>query len=95
MEGKRFRAVKINLDPFIREIIPIHLLGVSYANLVCFYAVCCCLVHEFRGKDENLCTAFLFLSQVPAISLAYEKSESDIMKRRPRDPAHDKLVNER
>ncbi|KAH8024366.1 hypothetical protein HPB51_022850 [Rhipicephalus microplus] len=32
---------------------------------------------------------------VPAISLAYEKSESDIMKRRPRDPAHDKLVNER
>lgn len=50
---------------------------------------------SFGGKDENLCTAFLFLSQVPAISLAYEKSESDIMKRRPRDPAHDKLVNER
>ncbi|XP_067123048.1 sodium/potassium-transporting ATPase subunit alpha-like isoform X2 [Centruroides vittatus] len=32
---------------------------------------------------------------VPAISLAYEQAESDIMKRRPRDPAHDKLVNER
>ena len=32
---------------------------------------------------------------VPAISLAYEKAESDIMKRRPRDPVHDKLVNER
>ncbi|KAG8182327.1 hypothetical protein JTE90_004094 [Oedothorax gibbosus] len=32
---------------------------------------------------------------VPAISLAYEQSESDIMKRRPRDPKHDKLVNER
>ncbi|XP_015907347.1 sodium/potassium-transporting ATPase subunit alpha-B isoform X1 [Parasteatoda tepidariorum] len=32
---------------------------------------------------------------VPAISLAYEKPESDIMKRRPRDPKFDKLVNER
>ncbi|XP_021944102.1 sodium/potassium-transporting ATPase subunit alpha isoform X2 [Folsomia candida] len=32
---------------------------------------------------------------IPAISLAYEKSESDIMKRQPRDPFHDKLVNER
>lgn len=33
--------------------------------------------------------------QVPAISLAYEEAESDIMKRMPRDPIHDKLVNER
>ncbi|CAG0893924.1 unnamed protein product [Cyprideis torosa] len=32
---------------------------------------------------------------VPAISYAYEEAESDIMKRRPRDPIHDKLVNER
>jgi len=32
---------------------------------------------------------------VPAISLAYEKAESDIMKRKPRDPLHDKLVNQR
>jgi len=32
---------------------------------------------------------------VPAISLAYEKAESDIMQRQPRDPEHDKLVNER
>jgi len=32
---------------------------------------------------------------VPAISLAYEKPESDIMKRKPRDPNHDKLVNQR
>ncbi|RWS23373.1 Sodium/potassium-transporting ATPase subunit alpha-like protein, partial [Leptotrombidium deliense] len=32
---------------------------------------------------------------VPAISLAYEKAESDIMKRKPRDPINDKLVNER
>ena len=41
---------------------------------------------------------FLFFTlfyKVPAISLAYEKAESDIMKRRPRDPLHDKLVNER
>lgn len=32
---------------------------------------------------------------VPAISLAYEKPESDIMKRKPRDPLRDKLVNQR
>ncbi|KAL3120582.1 hypothetical protein niasHT_007874 [Heterodera trifolii] len=32
---------------------------------------------------------------VPAISLAYEEAESDIMKRLPRDPLRDKLVNER
>nr|XP_019958015.1 PREDICTED: sodium/potassium-transporting ATPase subunit alpha-2-like [Paralichthys olivaceus] len=32
---------------------------------------------------------------VPAISLAYETAESDIMKRQPRNPATDKLVNER
>jgi len=32
---------------------------------------------------------------VPAISLAYESAESDIMKRMPRDPQHDKLVNDR
>ncbi|KAI5747020.1 hypothetical protein M8J77_010290 [Diaphorina citri] len=32
---------------------------------------------------------------VPAISLAYEQAESDIMKRRPRNPFTDKLVNER
>jgi len=32
---------------------------------------------------------------VPAISLAYERAESDIMKRTPRDPQHDRLVNER
>jgi len=32
---------------------------------------------------------------VPAISLAYERAESDIMKRQPRCPINDKLVNER
>ncbi|CAD5223282.1 unnamed protein product [Bursaphelenchus xylophilus] len=32
---------------------------------------------------------------VPAISLAYEEAESDIMKRKPRDSNRDKLVNER
>lgn len=32
---------------------------------------------------------------LPAISLAYETPEADIMKRQPRDPIKDKLVNER
>lgn len=35
------------------------------------------------------------LFEVPAISLAYEAAESDIMKRQPRNPLRDKLVNER
>ena len=37
----------------------------------------------------------IFSFKVPAISLAYEQAESDIMKRLPRDPVHDKLVNHR
>ncbi|CAB4063114.1 ATP1A [Lepeophtheirus salmonis] len=32
---------------------------------------------------------------IPAISMAYEEAESDIMKRMPRNPFSDKLVNER
>ena len=32
---------------------------------------------------------------VPAISLAYEGPENDIMERKPRDPLRDKLVNSR
>ncbi|XP_076277316.1 sodium/potassium-transporting ATPase subunit alpha [Lasioglossum baleicum] len=32
---------------------------------------------------------------LPAIALAYEKAESDIMHRAPRNPQHDKLVNKR
>ena len=35
------------------------------------------------------------MKQVPAISLAYEEAESDIMKRRPRNAQTDKLVNDR
>lgn len=33
--------------------------------------------------------------KVPAISLAYEAPESDIMKRQPRNPYSDNLVNRR
>jgi len=33
--------------------------------------------------------------QVPAISLAYEKAESKIMERKPRDAKRDKLANSR
>jgi sodium/potassium-transporting ATPase subunit alpha len=35
------------------------------------------------------------LTQVPAISLAYEEAEADIMQRRPRNPTKDHLVNSR
>ncbi|CAL1532052.1 unnamed protein product [Lymnaea stagnalis] len=43
--------------------------------------------------------AMLFINlgtdMVPAISLAYEEAELDIMKRKPRDPVKDKLVTDR
>lgn len=37
----------------------------------------------------------LVTDMVPAISLAYEKAENDIMKRKPRDAKNDRLVNRR
>lgn len=40
-------------------------------------------------------TLLLYYVKVPAISLAYEAPESDIMKRQPRDPYRDNLVNRR
>lgn len=40
-------------------------------------------------------SARILCTQVPAISLAYEAAESDIMKRQPRNSQTDKLVNER
>lgn len=42
----------------------------------------------------NRCVIFACL-QVPAISLAYEKAESKIMERKPRDAKRDKLANSR
>lgn len=53
------------------------------------YLVRCtgCLVHVFFLINGGW--------QVPAISLAYEAPESDIMKRQPRDPYRDNLVNRR
>ena len=44
---------------------------------------------------QLLMSLFIMSRQVPAISLAYEEAESDIMKRQPRNPFTDKLVNER
>ncbi|PSN28944.1 hypothetical protein C0J52_27828 [Blattella germanica] len=42
-----------------------------------------------------VCVMLACFVQVPAISLAYEAPESDIMKRQPRDPYRDNLVNRR
>lgn len=36
----------------------------------------------------------LFLLQIPSVALAYEKAESDIMNRRPRNKRRDRLVNQ-
>ena len=40
-------------------------------------------------------SAPLLSTQIPAISLAYEQAERDIMNRKPRNPAKDRLVNNR
>ena len=48
-------------------------------------------------RSGTVCILFIDLGTDlwPAISLAYEKPESDIMTRLPRDPLKDRLVNER
>lgn len=48
-----------------------------------------------QWRIGTVLTAVLLPPKVPAISLAYEQAESDIMKRQPRNPKTDKLVNER
>merc|ERR1719262_1999168 len=50
--------------------------------------------HLPLGTVTILCID-LGTDMVPAISMAYEGAESDIMKRQPRNPFTDKLVNER
>lgn len=37
---------------------------------------------------------FCSLLQIPSVALAYEKAESDIMKRKPRHKKRDRLVNQ-
>ena len=52
---------------------------------------------NFCLPTGTVCILFIDLGTDlwPAISLAYEKAESDIMTRLPRDPIKDRLVNER
>lgn len=54
----------------------------------------CCAISRFAIRYVT-CADCLVLPKVPAISLAYEAPESDIMKRQPRDPYRDNLVNRR
>lgn len=62
----------------------------------CVY-VCARLQPRRRWRRHSLARSLSLTpaKQVPAISLAYEAAESDIMKRRPRDPYRDNLVNRR
>lgn len=58
----------------------------------------CCIISllfQFVSVSLLLTLCCICAFQIPAISLAYERAESDIMKRVPRDPQHDRLVNER
>ena len=50
---------------------------------------------SFRLFTSDCDVCVCVCEQVPAISLAYEQAESDIMKRMPRDPEGDRLVNQR
>ncbi|CRK96297.1 CLUMA_CG009717, isoform A [Clunio marinus] len=59
-----------------------------------FLAFIICDIPLPLGTVTILCID-LGTDMVPAISLAYEEAESDIMKRPPRNPFTDKLVNER
>ncbi|XP_033166189.1 sodium/potassium-transporting ATPase subunit alpha isoform X2 [Drosophila mauritiana] len=59
-----------------------------------FLAFILCDIPLPLGTVTILCID-LGTDMVPAISLAYETAESDIMKRQPRNPFQDKLVNER
>merc|ERR1712213_125249 len=59
-----------------------------------FLAFILCDIPLPLGTVTILCID-LGTDMLPATSLAYEEAETDIMKRAPRDPLHDKLVNER
>ncbi len=61
-----------------------------------FWATCWAwILWELPKWSEMFLICSLLFPQVPAISLAYETAESDIMKRQPRNAKTDKLVNER
>merc|ERR1712241_1071710 len=49
----------------------------------------------FDNLKKSIVCIDLGTDMVPAISMVYEQAESDIMKRQPRNPFTDKLVNER
>ncbi|XP_014298579.1 sodium/potassium-transporting ATPase subunit alpha isoform X7 [Microplitis demolitor] len=59
-----------------------------------FLAFILCDIPLPLGTVTILCID-LGTDMIPAISLAYEHAESDIMKRSPRNPLFDKLVNDR
>jgi sodium/potassium-transporting ATPase subunit alpha len=66
------------------------------SNIVKLISVLICLLTNIPlawGITTVLCIDFMNI--IGAISLAYEKAETDVMKRRPRDPQHDRFVNKR
>jgi len=65
----------------IPQIVPVFL------NIIAFLPV-------YLTTILDLCIC-VGTDMLPAVSLSYEKAESDIMKRRPRDPVVDRLVNGR
>merc|ERR1712038_1547655 len=73
----------------------IHIItGVAVFLGVTFFIIAFILGYNWLDAVTILCID-LGTDMVPAISMAYEFAESDIMKRPPRNPFTDKLVNER
>merc|ERR1719259_1563514 len=83
------RLVFDNLKKSIAYTLPSNIPEISP-----FLFFMCASVPLPLGTVTILCID-LGTDMVPAISLAYEEPESDIMKRQPRDPFNDKLVNQR
>ena len=57
------------------------------------------LIYFLMGIPSVLGTSTILfidlLTMISSISLVYEEAETDSMKRRPRNPQHDRLVNKR
>ncbi|XP_055356759.1 sodium/potassium-transporting ATPase subunit alpha-2-like isoform X2 [Paramacrobiotus metropolitanus] len=58
------------------------------------------LIADICGIPQAIGTAGILYIDLgtdilPAIAMAYERSETDIMKRPPRDPQHDKIINKK
>jgi sodium/potassium-transporting ATPase subunit alpha len=66
------------------------------SNIAKMISVLICFLTDIPLAWAFITVLFMDLvNMIGAISLAYKKAETDIMKRRPRDRQHDRLVSKR